>query len=77
MPASHKKILREIVGKNVRVFRIARGWSQTELADRAEWTQKRISLLESYKLSATMDSLEALAIALGKSPSDLFIPHKG
>jgi transcriptional regulator with XRE-family HTH domain len=52
------------------------GLTQTELADLAVWSQRRISQLESGKLSATMDSIEDLALALRKTPADLVTPHK-
>lgn len=76
MSAPRKRKLRQVIAKNVRLFRLELGLTQTELADLAVWSQRRISQLESGKLSATMDSIEDLALALRKTPADLVTPHK-
>ncbi|MGQ0777004.1 MAG: helix-turn-helix domain-containing protein [Pseudonocardiales bacterium] len=53
-------------GKIVRLFRVERGWTQQELADRAGWSQSTISRIEEGKTRAAhdMDVLAALAQAL-------------
>ncbi|MGH3797307.1 MAG: helix-turn-helix domain-containing protein [Pseudonocardiaceae bacterium] len=53
-------------GKVVRLFRVARGWTQQELANRAGWSQSTISRIEEGKTRAAhdMDVLAALGQAL-------------
>src|SRR5947209_19590528 len=60
------------LGAFIRAERRARGLSQTELAERGEWTQARISRLErgNYFLP-TLPTLVALARALAVSLADL------
>ncbi|MGH3903854.1 MAG: helix-turn-helix domain-containing protein [Pseudonocardiaceae bacterium] len=53
-------------GRVVRLFRVARGWTQQELANRAGWSQSTLSRIEEGKTRAAhdMDVLAALAQAL-------------
>lgn len=53
-------------GKIVRLFRVERGWTQQDLADRSGWSQSTISRIEEGKTRAAhdMDVLAALAQAL-------------
>ena len=64
--------LREIVAKNLRRIRHARGLSQEELADRAGVNRNYIGLLEREKNAATVDMLERIATVLEVDPMDFF-----
>lgn len=63
---------REIVARNLRRFRQARGLSQEELAHRAEVNRNYVGMLESEQNSATIDMLDKLAEALGVYAGDFF-----
>ena len=56
---------REIVGRNLRRLRNAKGWSQEELAFRAKVDRSYISQLETADYSASVTMLGKLAKALG------------
>ena len=68
--------LREIVARNLRLIRHAKGLSQEELADRAGINRNYVGMLESEQNGATVDMLEKLAIALGVDPA-VFFDRKG
>ena len=53
--------LREIVARNLRRLRHAKGLSQEELADRAEINRNYVGMLEREQHAATIDMLEKLA----------------
>ena len=60
---------KEIFARNLRALRLARGWSQEELAHRAGLDRTYISSLERQKYAPTLDVLDKLAGALGAIPS--------
>ena len=63
------------IGANVRRLRLARGWTQVELAAAAEGVEERyVQKLESGKANPTVKVVIAVADALGVSPLDLFAP---
>lgn len=68
--------LREIVARNLRQIRHAKGLSQEELADRAGINRNYVGMLESEQHAATVDMLEKLAVALGVEPA-VFFDRKG
>lgn len=63
--------MRKLVGENVRQARLARNWTQEELADRSGFSQQYLSGLESGKRNPTVITLYELAQALGVTPIDL------
>ena len=63
--------LREIVARNLRRLRNAKGLSQEELADRADINRNYVGLLEREQHAATVDMLEKLAAVLEVDPIDL------
>lgn len=63
---------REIVARNLRKFRQAKGLSQEELAHRADINRNYVGLLEREQHSATIDMLDKLAEQLGVFTSDFF-----
>ncbi|MAM72527.1 helix-turn-helix domain-containing protein [Xanthobacter versatilis] len=64
--------LREIVARNLRRLRHAKGLSQEELADRAEINRNYVGMLEREQHAATIDMLEKLAIVLEIDPVAFF-----
>ena len=64
--------LREIVARNLRRLRHAKGLPQEELADRAEINRNYVGMLEREQHAATIDMLEKLAIVLGIDPVAFF-----
>lgn len=52
------------VGKKVREAREARGWTQTELANRAGMKQHAISRFEAGDSVPTLQTLDRIAVAL-------------
>lgn len=68
--------LREVVARNLRRARHAKGLSQEELAHRAGINRNYIGMLEREEHSATVDMLEKLADALEIDPIDLFLAGK-
>lgn len=66
--------MRRLVGNNVRHFRLARGWTQEQLAERSGFSQQYISGLEQGRRNPTVVSLHELATALNIAPLDLLRP---
>ena len=64
--------LREIVARNLRQIRHAKGLSQEELADRAGINRNYVGMLERSEHAATVDMLDQLAIALDVDPAVMF-----
>ncbi|TAN18389.1 MAG: XRE family transcriptional regulator [Rhizobiaceae bacterium] len=56
--------LRSVVARNLRLLRQAGGLSQEQLADRAGLDRNYVGKLEREENSPTVDTLEALAVAL-------------
>jgi transcriptional regulator with XRE-family HTH domain len=63
--------LRKAFARNLRVSRASAGFSQEELADRAELDRTYISALERCVYSASLDTIERIANALKVAPADL------
>lgn len=61
--------LRQVLARNLRLLRQKRGWSQEELAFRAEVDRSYISMLENGSYSATVTMLGKLARALKVEPA--------
>lgn len=61
-----------VVGRNVRLFRIALGWSQEVLAEKTDLHWTYISSIERGKRNLGVKNICALAAALGKRPQELF-----
>jgi len=60
-----------MLGDELRAARVAAGWSQEELADRAGISRNYVSLLERNEKSPTVDVLLAVCRALGVSAADI------
>ena len=63
---------REIVARNLRKLRHAKGLSQEELAHRADINRNYVGLLESEQHAATIDMLDKLAEALDVRIEEFF-----
>lgn len=63
---------REIVARNLRKLRHAKGLSQEELAHRADINRNYVGMLESEQHAATIDMLDKLAEALDVHAGDFF-----
>jgi transcriptional regulator with XRE-family HTH domain len=62
---------REILARNLRRLRRAKGLTQEELADKVGLSQTYLSEVEGEKRNISLDNIEALATAFGISISDL------
>ncbi|EXL06664.1 helix-turn-helix domain-containing protein [Aquamicrobium defluvii] len=63
--------IREVLARNVRLQRRAKGLSQEELAHRADIDRTYISALERSLYAASIDVVDRLAIALDVEAADL------
>jgi len=63
--------IRDILARNLRKYRQARGLSQEELAHRASIDRTYISSIERRQYAASIDVLERLARELGVKPAAL------
>jgi transcriptional regulator with XRE-family HTH domain len=61
--------LRKIFGQNVRAARIKAGLTQAQLAARTGLTQQYVSLVEAGLQNITLDTMAALARAVGRDVS--------
>ena len=68
--------LREVVARNLRRIRHAKGLSQEELADRAGINRNYVGMLEREEHAATVDMLEKLAEILEVDPAEFLIRDK-
>lgn len=64
---------RLLLAKNLRQLRLAKGWSQEELADLANFHRTYVSQLERGITNVTIDNLQRLAEVLGIEIPELFI----
>jgi transcriptional regulator with XRE-family HTH domain len=68
----------QVVARNLRRVRHARGLSQEEVAHRAEIDRTYVSALERAKYNPTVDMVGRLALVLGVTPASLLeLPKKG
>ena len=66
--------IRQLVARNVRLSRLARGLTQEALASRAGVSQQYISELERGRRNPTVLALAELAGALNSTPVELITP---
>ena len=59
------------IGKRVRRYREARGWSQKELSEKTGLSQSGISKIETDELTPAMDTLQKIADVLGVGLNEL------
>jgi len=63
--------IREVLARNLRIYRRERGLSQEELAHRAEIDRTYFSALERCVYAASIDVVDKLATALNVEAADL------
>ena len=63
--------IREVLARNLRIYRQKRGLSQEELAHRAEIDRTDVSALERCVYGVSIDILDRLAVALSVEAADL------
>lgn len=73
--ARRPETLASTLGRRVREFRQARGWSQERLAEQAEMDRSYIAGIELGGRNPSLKALERLARALKISVRDLFPPQ--
>lgn len=71
MPSIPSKV---VVGENIRSQRVARGWSQTHLAEKAGLSQPRIAEIEGGRFDQRTATIDKIADALNVSPASLMVP---
>ncbi|MFC5703059.1 helix-turn-helix domain-containing protein [Cohnella faecalis] len=64
--------LKVLVGKRVRQLRKIQGWSQSELAFRADMQESYLAGMERADRNVTLDSLARVLTALGVEPIEVF-----
>ncbi|WP_246013274.1 helix-turn-helix domain-containing protein [Pigmentiphaga humi] len=64
--------LREILGYNIRAFRVARKMSQEQLGFAAHLDRTFVSQVERARVNISVDNIEKLAKALELEPAQLF-----
>jgi len=72
LPASDN--LREVLAYNIRVARVARGWSQEDLALECELDRTYVSAVERARWNVSLSNIERFALALGLEPWGLLKP---
>ncbi len=63
--------IREVLARNLRIYRQQRGLSQEELAHKAEIDRTYVSALERCVYGVSIDVLDRLAVALSIEAADL------
>ena len=69
MPANPNNLL----ARNVRALRLARGWSQEKTAEKCGLHRTYVGAIERGECNVTLETLNALALALGVSAAELII----
>lgn len=60
-----------IMGERIRLARVRRGWSQTDLATQTGIDQSIISKIEIGRVNPTVTEIQRLALAFGMTAKDL------
>lgn len=63
---------RELLAYNMRRLRAAYGWTQEDLADRAQMDRSFLAHVERQARNISLDSVERIALALEVSIAELF-----
>ncbi|ODT62238.1 helix-turn-helix domain-containing protein [Phenylobacterium sp.] len=66
--------MRQVVGENVRKYRLAKGLTQEEMSALSGFGQNYLSDLERGRRNPTVVTLWELSQALGVTPADLITP---
>lgn len=65
--------LKKILGKNIKQYRILRGFSQEEFAEKIDISQQTLSRIECGKNFLTAETLEKILSVLGVKINELFV----
>lgn len=71
-PTTSARAVRELLARNVRLLRQARGLTQEALADAVGLRQAHISEIEAGKVNVALDNIGAIAEGLGVPVMRLF-----
>ena len=66
--------IQNVLGKNIRFFREAKGWSQDVLSEKSNLHRTYISGVERGIRNPTVEIVQKIAVALEVAASDLFKP---
>jgi transcriptional regulator with XRE-family HTH domain len=77
MAASNRLSSRQIFAQNLRRERLARKWTQEELALQVGITQGYLSEMESGVRNVSLDMLDQVAAALHTHPDEMLRRRKG
>jgi transcriptional regulator with XRE-family HTH domain len=64
--------IKDVVATNIKKFRVARGWSQAYLAEKADVSPNYIGMLENKIKYPSPNMVNKLSIALDIDPTELF-----
>lgn len=64
----------QLLAKNIKFYRIQRGWSQEKLAEKINGSRNNISDIENAKYPPTLAKVEDIANALNIEIYKLFLP---
>ncbi len=67
MTNEEKQLTRYRIGQRISELRIKRGWSITELAERAGLQRSHVSRIEAGHYSVTIETVQAIAEAFDKN----------
>jgi len=59
------------IGTAIKANRLENGWTQFELATRANLSREFVCMVETHKRSPSLDALEKIATCFGKNSADL------
>jgi transcriptional regulator with XRE-family HTH domain len=76
MRRPHPARAKRLIARNLRRLRLARSWSQDDLAVRAKVRQALVSALEVATANPTLETLDRVAAALDVEIAELVAPHK-
>ncbi len=66
--------LRAVLAYNMRLFRVAKGWSQEELARQCGLDRTYVSAVERKRWNIALSNIEKMALALDIAPYQLLLP---
>jgi len=63
----------DLLARNLRALRLVRGWSQEKMAEECGLHRTYVGAIERGERNVTLETLNALALALGVSAAELII----
>jgi len=68
--------IRDLLAKNMKMYRIAQGFTQAYLAEKVDTSTHYIGMIENKSKFPSPEMMERIADALGIDTADLFITEK-